>query len=89
MQFHSVTDLENILSNLKPKNFSIKIVQLSQKLPSAIKLLSHLKSIGASPNINPTADQYTAAELRALCKEVDMASTDIANYEIAICIVER
>jgi ubiquinone/menaquinone biosynthesis C-methylase UbiE len=89
VQFHSVTDLEKILSNLKPKNFSIKTVQLSQKLPSAIKLLSHLKSIGASPNINPTSYQYTAAELRALCREVDMASNDIANYEIAICILEK
>jgi hypothetical protein len=89
VQFHAVTDLEKILSNLKPKNFSIKIVQLSQALPSAIKLLSHLKSIGASPNINPTSDQYTTTELRALCREVDMASNDIANYEIAICILEK
>jgi malonyl-CoA O-methyltransferase len=90
LQFYSLQRLEQILSGLKPKKLLIKTIQLSQPVSSGLAFLQQLKAIGASPNIKPEADSYSAAELKALCREVDKYwPEEIANYEIAICILER
>jgi malonyl-CoA O-methyltransferase len=90
MQFLPEPELEKILHNCNPKKLSMRTIQLSHKVQSSLEFLRHLKSIGASPNINPTESLYTITELRGLCREADKyPMSEISNYKIAICILER
>jgi malonyl-CoA O-methyltransferase len=88
--FLSISELETILSKIKPKKLSIKVVRLLHPANSTLAFLRHLKVIGASTNTDPTMPPYTTTELKNLCHMVDKHyRTGIVNYEIAICVLEN
>jgi len=88
LKFYSYTQLEAILKALKPKRLSINVIDISYEVASAIELLKYLKKLGANTNLN--GDRYKIFELRSLCKLIDASKgKDLANYKIAICVLER
>ena len=84
---YSISNLKKILLSNKPKKLSMKTIDLSTPVKSSIGFLQYLKLMGASTS---TANFYTIPELRSLCKRVDsLFIDDIANYKIAICILQK